>query len=104
MSEQFPNGITNGANWYSVSGGMQDWNYLNTNCFEITIEMGCFKYPNGNMLEAFWNENKYSLLSFIDQVRLLLSGSYVRACMRVLPCKQMRLSISYLCSFQREET
>ncbi len=24
---------------------MQDWNYINTNCFEVTIELGCYKYP-----------------------------------------------------------
>ena len=68
---RFVDGITNGALWYSVSGGMQDWNYLNTNCFEITVEMSCNKYPQKGELAHYWNENKQSLLAFMEQARLL---------------------------------
>ncbi len=56
------------------SGGMQDWNYLNTNCFEITIELGCVKYPKGEALPPYWEANKYPLLVFIGQVFLLATN------------------------------
>lgn len=32
---------------------MQDWNYLQTNCFEVTIELGCVKYPFEKDLPKF---------------------------------------------------
>ena len=51
-----------------VTGGMQDWNYLHSNCFELTIELGCFKYPPESMLDNFWKSNEYSLLVLIGQV------------------------------------
>lgn len=50
---------------------MQDWNYLHTNDFEVTVEMGCFKFPYGNMIQSYWNEHKYSLLTFMNQVILI---------------------------------
>ncbi|XP_052544555.1 carboxypeptidase D [Tympanuchus pallidicinctus] len=67
-NEYFPHGITNGAQWYNVPGGMQDWNYLNTNCFEVTIELGCVKYPNAEELPKYWEQNRRSLLQFMKQV------------------------------------
>uniref|UniRef100_A0A183CD33 Peptidase_M14 domain-containing protein n=1 Tax=Globodera pallida TaxID=36090 RepID=A0A183CD33_GLOPA len=45
----FLHGITNGAGWYHLAGGMQDWQYIHSNSLEITIEMGCFKYPYDDM-------------------------------------------------------
>lgn len=62
-------GITNGAAWYSISGSMQDFNYLASNDFEITLELGCDKYPPASKLQKEWNDNKEALLEFMWQVR-----------------------------------
>lgn len=47
---------------------MQDWNYLNTNCLELTIELGCVKYPNATELPKYWEQNKRALIQFLHQV------------------------------------
>ncbi|XP_021913626.1 carboxypeptidase D-like isoform X2 [Zootermopsis nevadensis] len=77
-NEEFSDGIVNGARWYVVSGGMQDWNYLNTNCFEITLELGCYKFPPANQLPTFWLDNREALLAYIEAVHKGVHG-FVRS-------------------------
>ncbi|KAI6220319.1 Carboxypeptidase D [Aphelenchoides besseyi] len=72
--DNFAHGITNGAGWYHLSGGMQDWQYEHSNCMEITIEMGCFKFPTDEMIPRLWSEHKYSLLSYMELVHQGVKG------------------------------
>jgi len=57
-----------------VVGGMQDFNYLNTNCFELTFELGCTKFPFQKDLEGYWQDNRESLLTFMEQVNRGVKG------------------------------
>ncbi len=67
-ADHFKGGITNGANWYNVAGGMQDYDYLHSNCMEITLELGCRKFPDAKDLPRYWRENKEPLLLLLEQV------------------------------------
>lgn len=73
----FMHGITNGAGWYHLAGGMQDWQYVHSNSMEITIEMGCFKYPYDDMIPTLWNQHRFSLLSFMETVHSGVKGVIV---------------------------
>ncbi|KAH8261915.1 hypothetical protein KR026_001673, partial [Drosophila bipectinata] len=73
-NEFFAEGITNGAQWYSVTGGMQDWNYVRAGCLELTIEMGCDKFPMASELPKYWSDNREPMLQFIEQVHHGIRG------------------------------
>lgn len=72
--ENFTDGITNGAKWYSVTGGMQDWNYLVAGCMELTIEIGCFKFPYAADLPKYWLDNRDALIAYIEQAHKGVRG------------------------------
>lgn len=59
----FEDGLTNGAKWYTLKGGMQDYNYV-AGCIELTLEISCCKYPQPKKLSMFKKENIQPLLKF----------------------------------------
>lgn len=73
-NESFPRGVTNGAFWYELDGGMQDFNYVYSNAFEITLELSCCKFPAASELPNEWKKNKRSLIEYIKQVHIGVKG------------------------------
>ncbi|KAM8973769.1 adipocyte enhancer-binding protein 1 [Pelodytes ibericus] len=67
-------GIANGAKWRPVSGSMNDFSYLHTNCLELSIYLGCDKFPHESELVEEWENNKESLLIFMEQVHRGIKG------------------------------
>jgi carboxypeptidase M len=71
---QFRNGTTNGAAWYPLTGGMQDYNYIWHGCMEVTLELSCCKFPPSTELPQFWDDNRNSLLQFLGEAHRGVKG------------------------------
>lgn len=71
---QFRNGTTNGAAWYPLTGGMQDYNYIWHGCMEVTLELSCCKFPPATELSQFWDDNRNSLLQFLGEAHRGVKG------------------------------
>lgn len=67
-------GTINGASWHTAAGSMNDFSYLHTNCFELSMFVGCDKFPHESELAEEWENNRESLLVFMEQVHRGLKG------------------------------
>lgn len=71
----FPDGITNGFDWYMVNGGRQDYmNYFH-HCREMTIELSTEKLVYPSQLKPMWEYNRRSLLNYLEQVTYGVAGT-----------------------------
>jgi len=73
-STRFDYGITNGADWYVIYGGMQDWNYIWMGCNDVTIELSQEHWPDASMLPSLWEDNRESMLSYLEAVHWGIRG------------------------------
>lgn len=70
----FTNGITNGAAWYSLYGGMQDWSYWWAGCLELTLEIEARKAPPASALPLIVAENQEPLMALVEGVHRGIRG------------------------------
>jgi hypothetical protein len=60
------NGITDGYDWYRVTGGRQDYMNYWKGCREVTIEVSNTKLPSASSLPTYWGYLRASLLHYLE--------------------------------------
>ena len=78
-STQFNGGITNGAAWYVLYGGLQDYLYHNHGAMSLTLEVSERKWPPASHIPTYWNANKEAMLHLTEWVGRGISGKIVSA-------------------------
>ncbi len=68
------NGITNGAAWYPVEGGRQDYVTYYLGGREVTLELSNEKQLGSDLLEAHWDKNRRSMLNYMAQCMYGIRG------------------------------
>ncbi|UCF66549.1 MAG: proprotein convertase P-domain-containing protein [Acidobacteriota bacterium] len=75
----YDGGICNGADWYTIHGGIQDWSYVWHGGPLVTLEISNTKWPAPSTLPGFWDDNLESMLSYMERVHEGLRGTVIDA-------------------------
>eukprot|EP00301_Raphidiophrys_heterophryoidea_P003016 c11381_g1_i3.p1 GENE.c11381_g1_i3~~c11381_g1_i3.p1 ORF type:complete len:611 (-),score=160.77 c11381_g1_i3:110-1942(-) len=76
----FPDGITNGAKWYYLYNGFQDYSYSQRSMLHVTLELSNIKFVAESKLQAEWNNNKEAVFRYAEQVHRGVRGRVTCVC------------------------
>eukprot|EP00762_Andalucia_godoyi_P007186 ANDGO_08063.mRNA.1 Carboxypeptidase SOL1 len=76
-SSRFPGGITNGAKWWEIDGGLQDWSYVHAEDFDVTLELTDEYLAPVEEVAGFWAENRNPMIALLEQVHRGIRGRVV---------------------------
>ena len=74
MTDVTASGITEGGDWYKVTGSRQDYMNFVRHCKEVTLEMSSTKLVRSDQLPYFWNINYKSLIYYLLEAERGLQG------------------------------
>jgi hypothetical protein len=80
------NGITNGYDWYRITGGRQDYVTYFTQGREVTIEISQNKIPAHTQLGFLWQYHFPAFINFLQQAQYGIAG-FIRDSITLLPIK-----------------
>lgn len=87
------NGITNGGDWYVVTGSRQDYMNYFKHCRELTIELSTNKAPTSSNVDRYWQYNKVAFLNYIKEVKNGFYGSIYDA-VTLQPIENAKIRVS----------
>ncbi len=64
----FSDGIVNGAKWYQINGGMQDWSYHWHNDLQVTIELSNTKWPSLSEIPKQYSLNRDAMIKYMGYI------------------------------------
>ncbi len=80
MSDTYADGVTEGGDWYVITGGRQDYMGFYRNCREVTLEIDGTKTTASEDLNTKWNENYRSLLNYMQESMYGVRGIITDSC------------------------
>lgn len=80
MTDTYSSGITEGGDWYVITGGRQDYMNFYLKCREVTIELDDVKTTQTQNLPTMWNYNYKSLLNYLQESLYGVRGLVTDSC------------------------
>jgi len=80
MSGTYADGVTEGGDWYVITGGRQDFMNFFKHCREVTIELDVDKTTNTENLTTKWDENFNSLFNYMKESLYGVRGVITDSC------------------------
>ncbi len=72
-------GVTNGADWYPIAGGRQDFMTYFHGGREVTVEISSTKLLPSEQLQTIWTANRRAILNFIGTAHHGIHGTVIDA-------------------------
>jgi len=80
FKETYSSGISEGGDWYVITGGRQDYMNYFKHCREVTVEISIVKKLDSDSLPIYWNVLKNPLLKHIEACLNGIRGVITDSC------------------------
>ncbi|HOZ30378.1 MAG TPA: M14 family zinc carboxypeptidase, partial [Bacteroidales bacterium] len=80
FTDTYPDGVTEGGDWYVITGSRQDYMNFFQGIREITLEISTDKNVEVANLNTYWNYNRQAMLDYTEQVLYGFRGIVTDAC------------------------